>query len=666
MRAKQTRQPTNSYSSIKTPSSKIPEQKIPPVIDNSPQQPNVIPTSTSEQIEKDMLKGEEHIEVGEHKPEVVPTEEKKLIIIKPRETYLQDKISKMNCGDKLMTSIKRGLSAKMDLIREDIKSEGILITEVPKNLEKLIPKFKENASPDADYDLKQKYRNIKQLRLEQNFLKQQIIKIEQNVQLIKETPIVNVRKKTSSDLDIEKNKINMFEIQKNKIQSRINTIEEQIRDILKSNEDIPQSRQRIKTFLDNFERDKEIIETRAKKFFKESKQRNQRIANDVTNLLNKRKKEIDEQEKNAKIQKEEFIKKFKEEENAIEQKQSQLNKEKVLKVKPYIFQKPENKAKDCLFSARYKIFQEQQENIKKLEKLKRKQLYKSIPNEEIKEFADKFDENKAKHNNESENNKQKLFLEWKSRKESLPAYQINLYDSVDEKDLKEQEEMKKEKIETLMRLKKNYSTRIQDEKQPIINQKLKQQRLDLIKHLENPKLNIRKYTLFNHKKNRIILKKRVNSKPSKYKWVLKLDEDSDNFDNSEQNLIKKPKKKKLSPITYKIHPIPDKKIDYLREMVMIKDEKKNSSNNLFTAPDNKAKWSKIMNDKSGSFVENINKVKEKAEIIEKEADMQEQVLKLNGGIENNPHLGKKLSSLLIDSIEAKLSILNSINAKLNS
>ena len=44
----------------------------------------------------------------------------------------------------------------------------------------------------------------------------------------------------------------------------------------------------------------------------------------------------------------------------------------------------------------------------------------------------------------------------------------------------------------------------------------------------------------------------------------------------------------------------------------------------------------------------------------------QKVLKLNGGIENNPHLGKKLSSLLIDSIEAKLSILNSINAKLNS
>ena len=40
--------------------------------------------------------------------------------------------------------------------------------------------------------------------------------------------------------------------------------------------------------------------------------------------------------------------------------------------------------------------------------------------------------------------------------------------------------------------------------------------------------------------------------------------------------------------------------------------------------------------------------------------MREKILNLNGGIENNPELGQKVSSLLIDSIEAKLSILNKI------
>ena len=41
--------------------------------------------------------------------------------------------------------------------------------------------------------------------------------------------------------------------------------------------------------------------------------------------------------------------------------------------------------------------------------------------------------------------------------------------------------------------------------------------------------------------------------------------------------------------------------------------------------------------------------------------MTEKLLKLSGGIENNPELGRKISSLLIDSIEAKLSILNKVN-----
>ena len=38
--------------------------------------------------------------------------------------------------------------------------------------------------------------------------------------------------------------------------------------------------------------------------------------------------------------------------------------------------------------------------------------------------------------------------------------------------------------------------------------------------------------------------------------------------------------------------------------------------------------------------------------------MEEKLLKANGGIENNPELGKKITGYLIGSIEAKLSILN--------
>ena len=36
------------------------------------------------------------------------------------------------------------------------------------------------------------------------------------------------------------------------------------------------------------------------------------------------------------------------------------------------------------------------------------------------------------------------------------------------------------------------------------------------------------------------------------------------------------------------------------------------------------------------------------------------MLKLKGGIENNPELGKKVSNLIIDSIEAKINMLKNM------
>ena len=40
--------------------------------------------------------------------------------------------------------------------------------------------------------------------------------------------------------------------------------------------------------------------------------------------------------------------------------------------------------------------------------------------------------------------------------------------------------------------------------------------------------------------------------------------------------------------------------------------------------------------------------------------MEEKFMNLNGGIEKNPEMGKKVSDLLIGSIKAKLNIMNNI------
>ena len=116
--------------------------------------------------------------------------------------------------------------------------------------------------------------------------------------------------------------------------------------------------------------------------------------------------------------------------------------------------------------------------------------------------------------------------------------------------------------------------------------------------------------------------------------------------------------------------MPEKRPDYLRELITKKEEKNRSmssshkqkkEDNELNVIENSKKWEKEINNKNVNIIENINKIKEKANTLERKAEMEEKLLQLNGGVESNPELGKRVSSLLIDSIEAKLSILKKVN-----
>ena len=126
----------------------------------------------------------------------------------------------------------------------------------------------------------------------------------------------------------------------------------------------------------------------------------------------------------------------------------------------------------------------------------------------------------------------------------------------------------------------------------------------------------------------------------------------------------------MSPIPRTKSFIPDTRPDYLTEMINKRQEKirANSSKIKENDPEfntnaKSIKWEKVINDNSGNLIENINDVKQKANILAKDAERKEKLLKLNGGVENNPELGKKVSSLLLDSIAAKLSILKKVNSE---
>ena len=657
------------------------ENKKPPVLEDLPQ-----PVENQEittQRERALYEGQEHIEdisqdqlnqsnqSNQLVTEIKNENSKKEIITKPRETYLKEKISKLNCNKNLMSNIKKELN---DQIKTMVEEDNVLITEVPKDLNKYIKKqndIKNIKISNADFSSKQKYKQLKALKDEQNILKTNLKQVEESEKLLQNEGFINLNsnKRYEGDTKFDKamHELKLKEIQqkKEKIIEKIKNIEIKIFNIVQEDQPLT-NQEKKKIFINNFERDKEIAETRAKKYLKESKERDQRMKNDINQLMEKRKKEIEEKDNQEKKRKEEYIKHLKEKERAIELKHSKQNIEIMEKYKEFRTKKLEKKGKDYRYSKIYEKFKKNEEKVFKEANEKRRKLFDSANIEGIKEFTKKVDEKKEKDEMEREQKRMEMIKNWNQNKNNLPKCNYVITNVEENSKKEEDEKKKKDQIKVLISEKNKYGNNI---KMPEIDEKLKDKREKQILALEEP-LNHKKYTLNKQKKNRIILKKRNNSKPSKFKWELKLEDPSiDKIEEANKNLIKKPKRINLSPIIRTKSLIPDKKPNYLREMMNKKEEKNRSMStksregedeDLYINQKSK-KWEKAINNNNGSLMENIHNIKEKANILEKNAEMKEKLLKLNGGIESNPELGKKVSNLLIDSIEAKLSILKKIS-----
>ena len=660
------------------------ENKKPPVMQEASQSPEN-EEITPEQ-EKVLYEGQEHIEENSQSQsfqskEVVSENQlessRKQIITKPRETYLQEKLSKLNCNKNIMSNIKKELN---DQIKTMVDEDNVLITEVPRDLNKYIKKqseIKNLKNIFKDFESKQKYKQLKVLKEEQNILKNNLKQVEQNEKLLQDEGFINLsnsRKGYAADSMLDKvlkeQQIKTVQQKKNRIIEKIKDIETKIVNIIEKDHPLSYKEKR-KIFLDNFERDKEIAEVRAQKYLKESKERDQRMKNDINQIVEKRKKEIEEKDKEEKIQKEAIIQKFKEREKALELRHSKKNNEIMEKYKSFRNKNLDKKSKDYRYSIIYEKFKINEEKKYKEASQKRHQFVDSVQIERIKEFSKQIDKKKEQDEIDREQKWVDKSKDWKKNKDNLP--QCNYVETVvEEENIKKEEEekKKKEKTQAFILGKKNYGEMIREKHAPEIDENLKKEREKKILALEDPSSH-KKYTKEKQKKKRILLKKRDNSKPSKFKWELKLEEpDIDKLEQANKNLIKKPKKVNLSPISRTKSLIPEKRKDYLREIINKKEIKSRSmSSKMSEGEDGEVlninkktnKWEKDINNDNGTLLQNINNVKEKANTLEKQAEMKEKLLKLNGGIQNNPELGKRVSSLLIDSIEAKLSILKKVN-----
>ena len=122
------------------------------------------------------------------------------------------------------------------------------------------------------------------------------------------------------------------------------------------------------------------------------------------------------------------------------------------------------------------------------------------------------------------------------------------------------------------------------------------------------------------------------------------------------DLSKKPKR--FGAPKHALHPRPDKPIDYLAE---IRKSREKSPRKIVQFNVNEY----LSTDKNDNLIEGIQLAKSQTDILDTKVNKKKELMMANGGYSKNPELGNEIGNMLVDSIHAKLDILNAINVKKN-
>jgi hypothetical protein len=527
----------------------------------------------------------------------------------------------------------------------------------------------ENNKKD-NFDVKKKYKEIYELKEEKDALNRKLMQIIENENLLenknKSNLLVEQNLKEKIKKDVSK--------QKKEILDKINIINSKIKLLMQSSEDANTKRlMNLKSFLDNFERDKEIAEIRAKKYLKENKQRKQLYINNANLFEEKLKQDMIQKDKEEKENQKQLVLKLRKQAKDLESKQSKKIEQKSLLYKPFINQKVD-KTKNYLFMKQYEKFIKNEQRLIDKENNLRKNYMKPFSNEEIDEFNEKMDKKREEKKLIAEEKAQKLQQEWKEREKIIQQYVSPFLEKAFEgitNDIKE-EKAKNEQRNFLLDKKKGYGTEIRTSHIPPKNKSLEQKRLATINNLDPRRFLLNKDTLQHHKrKGRVLLKKVDPNKPSKYDWLKQLNKSAENDPNIENKLIKKPKNYMLSMSLErnKRNKLPNIKFDYLRKKNNEKEQKENIDV-LYNSEDkdlneeenyikaSAKKWDKLINESNDeNLIENINNAKDKIQKLEYEALQNEKLMKSSDDINQSVELNKRVSNLIIDSIQAKITLL---------
>ena len=353
---------------------------------------------------------------------------------------------------------------------------------------------------------------------------------------------------------------------------------------------------------------------------------------------------------------EEEIKKDKEEKQKKYEKKVKLFREKELERekqrKKYINQinnisvSPKNKyspKKNYITSEeKEQIRKLKEESLFQIEKEKRKFKYLPISSEELDNFSKEVKKNEKILQSELSKKKKQMEELWKERKNLLPKYHSKFMDLNIELDNEAKEELivKQEKLKNKELERVNFGKEVIKNYQPkILNDKLKTERLQRIKELKgvNRFDNIKE--LGNKLKQKSV--KLVQFQPKNFS--------KNNVFKYEETVGEKQAKK-----------LTGKPVDFL----LLCRQKKEKMDYESLMQENSAKkmkeWKEMLDNGGKNTYNNVERIKMQAAVLNDKANNINQRLKQESNYTKKDELSQEASNLYINSIQAKLQILNKL------
>lgn len=509
-------------------------------------------------------------------------------------------------------------------------------------------------------------KTIEQLKKSEEQIIKDLSRINSNEKLLKSKSYMNVFnnniKNISEDKKIIEEKIKNLKYNRNvcmdklgEIQSRIDTLQykqEKELGIIQNNK-----KMKLNKFIEDYnnKNSRSLIEQKIKKLREESDKIQLIMKKDLEKKIEKKINDINNKKKEEEQKRNEILKKMHDEEREEIIKRKQKNNEKMLKIKEYIHKKPNNKV--YLYQKKIDKYINDENNLVKLENIKRKAIMKHIDLKEFSEMKKNYEEIHAKKLLESNEKMENLKKSWSERHKLIPLYVNPLSKLVTEEDNKnkQEEQNKKMKIKDLKTLQINYSKNKVPKPALKVIEKSNNMRNDKGSGNINNSNIIKPYFKKSNSYSNLIRQKILD----KYRERHEQNKSEESLSRNEELLSMKNKNKEYN----------NKVIDFLKERRKIKELKKERLKSLGRFSSYEYSGTKEISKliKANGVNDDILKVaKTKLDSIESKRRQKDLLLKYSGGTAKNPELSDEICDLMIDSIQAKLSLIKKLDKDLDN